>query len=59
MTFVEWIALIKLALSAPESIRKLIKLFSDTPAEKHAKLLTAMEAEADKLKSEGRPSWEN
>ncbi len=59
MGLVEWLSLIRLALQFPESFRKLIKTFQDTPVEKQAKLAEATANEAEKLRTEGRPTWEN
>lgn len=58
MGLVGWLEIIKAALYFPEAMLRLVAALQKTPQEMHEALLQASEAEAQKLKSTGRPSWD-
>lgn len=41
-----------------DKIEVVLKMLQTTPEEKHAAIVKAMQAEAEKLRTEGRPSWD-
>ncbi|NDG28137.1 MAG: hypothetical protein EB120_13305 [Proteobacteria bacterium] len=54
----ELLALVSGILKFLPEIRKLIKVLSESPAHKAALITQQISDEADRLKSEGRPTWE-
>lgn len=54
----ELLALVSGILKFLPEIRKLIKVLSESPAQKAALITQQISDEADRLKSEGRPTWE-
>lgn len=39
-------------------VRKLLVMLQKTPQERHAELMTKMQAESDSMAKTGRPTWE-
>jgi hypothetical protein len=54
----ELLALVSGILKFLPEIRKLIRVLSESPAQKAALITKQISDEADRLKSEGRPTWE-
>ncbi len=58
MTVAEWVALAIAVLKFPEQTRLFLKMFQDTPQEKHEALMKRIQSEAEEFSKTGRPKWD-
>jgi len=57
MTLALWLEIIKGVLAFPDAVLKLVRVLSSTPQENHDKIINAAQAESDKFKETGLPTW--
>lgn len=57
MGLLGWVEIISAALKFPDAVLRLVMALKKTDQEKHQELVTAIEAEAEKFKKTGRPTW--
>ncbi len=57
VTFLAILTALPSLMSLWDKISVVLKMFQTTPVEQHDALIKAIEAESEKLKTEGRPTW--
>lgn len=57
----EWVTILQGILAFPATVLQIVKLLQKTPAEKHADIVTQVNAAitASQASASGRPTWES